>query len=168
MSLVGILTSKLAWWFLTKICSALGDVDEGGRIELRKIYVETFPIVSRVDNNDSLENSAKLRSEKETELWKLVSKTLRFVCQNYFVSTNSKLENWHTNDNVTVAKEFAKQKIQLSVTEKAGLFDYLDSERAAILALRTECDRLDREIDVLVYQLYGLTAEEIALVEGRE
>jgi predicted type IV restriction endonuclease len=30
-----------------------------------------------------------------------------------------------------------------------------------------KCDYLDGEIDRLVYQLYGLTAEEIRIVEGR-
>ena len=28
------------------------------------------------------------------------------------------------------------------------------------------CDTLDRQIDELVYELYGLTEDEIALVEG--
>ena len=30
------------------------------------------------------------------------------------------------------------------------------------------CETLDRQIDELVYELYGLTAEEIALVEGAD
>ena len=30
------------------------------------------------------------------------------------------------------------------------------------------CDTLDRQIDEVVYELYGLTGEEIALVEGAE
>ena len=36
----------------------------------------------------------------------------------------------------------------------------------AIEALGT-AERLDAEIDALVYELYGLTEEEIAMVEGR-
>jgi len=36
----------------------------------------------------------------------------------------------------------------------------------AIEALGT-IERLDAEIDALVYELYGLTGEEIAVVEGR-
>ena len=36
----------------------------------------------------------------------------------------------------------------------------------AIEALDT-IERLDAEIDALVYELYGLTEEEIAVVEGR-
>ena len=32
--------------------------------------------------------------------------------------------------------------------------------------LTRKCERLDKEIDQLVYQLYGLTEEEIKIVEG--
>jgi hypothetical protein len=32
--------------------------------------------------------------------------------------------------------------------------------------LNRKCERLDKEIDQLVYQLYGLTEEEIKIVEG--
>ena len=38
-----------------------------------------------------------------------------------------------------------------------------DSEREQ---LQRKCDYLDGEIDTLVYELYGLTAEEIRIVEG--
>lgn len=33
-------------------------------------------------------------------------------------------------------------------------------------ALQAEIDRIDKEIDSMVYQLYGLTDEEIAIVEN--
>ena len=39
-----------------------------------------------------------------------------------------------------------------------------DSEKEQ---LQRKCDYLDGEIDRLVYELYGLTAEEIKIVEGR-
>jgi len=33
--------------------------------------------------------------------------------------------------------------------------------------LASKCEQLDKEIDQLVYQLYGLTEEEIKIVEGK-
>ena len=47
-------------------------------------------------------------------------------------------------------------KKQLSITQR-------DSEKEQ---LQRKCDYLDGEIDKLVYQLYGLTEEEIRIVEG--
>ena len=38
---------------------------------------------------------------------------------------------------------------------------------ADLAALETEIGRLDGEIDAAVYELYGLTPEEVAVVEGR-
>ena len=35
-------------------------------------------------------------------------------------------------------------------------------------ALERQIEATDRQIDALVYELYGLTEEEIGIVEGRE
>ena len=35
-------------------------------------------------------------------------------------------------------------------------------------ALQRQIEATDRQIDALVYELYGLTEEEIKIVEGRE
>jgi hypothetical protein len=42
--LLSLLNSELIWFFLKKICSVLGDAEEGGRLELRAIHVEKVPI----------------------------------------------------------------------------------------------------------------------------
>lgn len=42
--LLGVLNSSLAWAFLKRICSILGDADKGGRLELRAIYLKQLPI----------------------------------------------------------------------------------------------------------------------------
>jgi type II restriction/modification system DNA methylase subunit YeeA len=39
-------------------------------------------------------------------------------------------------------------------------------EAKQALALKSEIDKTDTEIDRMVYQLYGLTEEEIRIVEG--
>ena len=44
---------------------------------------------------------------------------------------------------------------------------YFDEQPKA-QALQSDIIRLDREIDNLVYELYGLTEEEIRIVEGGE
>jgi hypothetical protein len=38
----------------------------------------------------------------------------------------------------------------------------------AMLACQRTCDYLDGEIDKLIYALYGLTEEEVKIVEGSE
>lgn len=47
--LLGILNSKVVWAFLKSICSALGDPENGGRLELRAIHVSQTPIPDAPD-----------------------------------------------------------------------------------------------------------------------
>jgi tRNA threonylcarbamoyladenosine modification (KEOPS) complex Cgi121 subunit len=39
---------------------------------------------------------------------------------------------------------------------------------AEVNRLELQCESLDRQIDAAVYELYGLTEEEIKIVEGKE
>ena len=39
--------------------------------------------------------------------------------------------------------------------------------QAKARALQTQIDKTDNEIDALVYQLYGLTEEDVRIVEGK-
>jgi hypothetical protein len=41
-----------------------------------------------------------------------------------------------------------------------------EKQHAKAAAFQSDIDRTDGEIDRLVYELYGLTEEEIAIVEG--
>ena len=41
-----------------------------------------------------------------------------------------------------------------------------EEQRAKAAALQSDIVRVDREIDALVYGLYGLTGEEVRIVEG--
>jgi len=42
--LLGVLNSRLAWELLKLMCSCLGDVNNGGRLELRQQYMARFPM----------------------------------------------------------------------------------------------------------------------------
>ena len=56
-------------------------------------------------------------------------------------------------DNLRVIRETME-----AVAREAGSAD--------LAALETEIERLDGEIDAAVYELYGLTPEEVAVVEA--
>jgi len=43
---------------------------------------------------------------------------------------------------------------------------YFNEQKQKAQTLQQEIDRVDREIDGMVYELYGLTEEEVAVVEG--
>lgn len=44
--------------------------------------------------------------------------------------------------------------------------DVFETKKEEAQALKSEIDKTDKEIDQMVYELYGLTAEEIQIVEN--
>lgn len=50
-------------------------------------------------------------------------------------------------------------------TEEAEWMAYFHTEKEKAQALQNDINRLDKEIDQMVYGLYGLTEEEVAIVE---
>ena len=115
--LLGILNSKLAWLYLKRTCSVLGDPDKRGRLELRDIYVKTLPIRT-IDFDDPAD------VQMHDEMVALVDAMLDLHRQ----------------------------------------LPALTGEARRIVQARI--DATDRQIDALVYRLYGLSADEIRIVEG--
>jgi len=52
------------------------------------------------------------------------------------------------------------------MSHEAKLEDYFGIEQQKPLSIKNSIDSTSREIDRMVYQLYKLTEEEIAIVEG--
>lgn len=58
------------------------------------------------------------------------------------------------------------EKYLAAQDEKFEWMEYFNKKKAEANALQAEIDALDRQIDQMVYELYGLTEEEIRIVEG--
>ena len=54
----------------------------------------------------------------------------------------------------------------MTLDEEAEWMTYFNKKKAEANALQSEIDRIDKEIDRMVYALYGLTEEEIKIVEN--
>ena len=59
-----------------------------------------------------------------------------------------------------ITKHLEKHKVKVKRTND------FRQKKPTSLALQSEIDRLDREIDERIYELYGLTEEERKVVEG--
>ena len=77
-----------------------------------------------------------------------------------------KLKNWYLLGFEDFVKELKKKKITLSLSEEAEWEDYFLQEQQKALELKTKIDTTDKEIDAMVYELYGLTKEEIEIIEN--
>ncbi|EKB48025.1 TaqI-like C-terminal specificity domain-containing protein [Cecembia lonarensis] len=79
---------------------------------------------------------------------------------------STKLQNWPYLDFKGFLGELKKAKVKLSLAEEAEWMVYFNEQKAKAQALQADMNRIDKEIDALVYELYGLTEEEIRIVEG--
>ena len=79
---------------------------------------------------------------------------------------SNKLVSFYDYDFKTFLEELKKQKITLKLAAQDEWEEYFDTYKTAINALQSEIAATDSQIDEMVYELYGLTEEEIAIVEA--
>ncbi|MEI8048191.1 MAG: hypothetical protein WCI92_12480 [Bacteroidota bacterium] len=77
-----------------------------------------------------------------------------------------KLQNWYLLNYKELITELAKKKVKLSLSEENEWEAFFIQEAKQALAIKSEIEKTDHEIDRMVYELYGLTEEEIRIVEG--
>ncbi len=111
LALLGILNSKLIWFYLKKYCSVLGDPEKGGRLMQQKIYMQKIPIIKPTNANLQIRNQ--------------IADYARQICE---------------MKNKKIADPFAKSQLVSHV------------------------NAINHQIDLLVYELYGLSMEEAKLV----
>ncbi|MBI5858436.1 MAG: N-6 DNA methylase [Sphingobacteriales bacterium] len=101
------------------------------------------------------------------ELQELKQQLLQLLQSNFpAVQLNKKLEQWPSLSFADFLKELSKQKIKPALPQQAEWMNYFEEQKTKALALQTIIDTTDKEIDAMVYALYGLTDEEIKIVEG--
>jgi type I restriction-modification system DNA methylase subunit len=149
--LLGVLNSTIAFEYLKRTCSVLGDEMKGGRLEFRAIYMETLPIPDAPSSErNKVGGLARQTQELHTSRRQLVEKFLR-KCGTSPAASSSRnpLEQpWAIN-----AQEFARRapRVDPEVFRRAH-------EETAELTERTL--KLEREIDERVAALYGLDSAE--------
>lgn len=101
------------------------------------------------------------------ELQELSAKYQRNLQREFSLETLSKkLQNWYELSFADFLKELAKAKLNLTLSQKAEWEDYFLAEQQKAISIKSQIDQTDKEIDQMVYELYGLTEEEIEIVEN--
>jgi hypothetical protein len=79
---------------------------------------------------------------------------------------NRKINNWYKLNVNEFFKEIEKQKIKLSLSDQSEWLQYFEEQKSKALAIKTQIEQTDKQIDKMVYELYELTEDEIKIVEG--
>ncbi len=162
--LTSVLNSSLAKLWIWYNCPEL----QGGTREISKVYFEHFPVPKANEEQTAiLANCASERTRLTSELQNIVSKFTRTVQRKFNLEDLSvKLQEWYLLSYTEYIKELAKKRIKLSLSDEAEWEDYFNEQKQKAQTLKAEIDKTDREIDRMVYELYGLTEEDIGIVEG--
>jgi len=116
---------------------------------------------------NDIENKVDLIIQLNKELQDVSQKFQRTLEREFALQELSKkLQDWYLLSYGDFIKELAKKKVILSLSQKAEWEDYFIQEQKKALELKTQINKTDKEIDAMVYELYGLSEEEIKIVES--
>ncbi len=102
----------------------------------------------------------------------LKNKFLKYLQSQFSIETFSKkLQNWYELEFGDFIKEVNKviKNVggeKLTKMNEMEWMEVFETKKAEAQALKTEIDTTDKQIDQMVYELYGLTEEEIGIVEN--
>jgi hypothetical protein len=159
-ALLGVLNSKMGWWLITKYCT---QIQNGCQLIWKYFGQIPIPELSNPNLTISVENIISSNSALQETSQKF-QRTLQRKFELEILP--KKLQDWYLLTYPEFINELAKKKIKLSLSEEAEWEDYFLQESKKALALKTDIDSTDKEIDQMVYVLYGLTEEEIGIVEN--
>lgn len=162
--LLAILNSNLLWYYLKKT----GNVLRGGFFRFKTAFLEPFPIpdYEKIDQTPFI-NCVNTTLAKKKELTSLVESFKQLLLAKFEnLATNKKIDNWTSLSFKEFSQELAKQKIKLSLSEEAEWLKYFEEQKSKATAIQQEIDDTDKQIDQLVYNLYGLTDEEKSIIEN--
>lgn len=128
-------------------------------------FLKQIPV--KIPENEFLFiNNSQLMLSLNKDLQEISSKFQRTLQRKFELeSLPKKLENWYELSFAEFVKELAKKKVKLSLSEEAEWEDYFLQEQQKAVAIKNEIVATDKAIDKMVYELYGLSEEEIKIVE---
>ncbi len=158
-----LLNSTLINWFYNKSFTN----DSTLTVNISKEYLSKIPIkkISLINQRPFIEK-ADLMLSLNKDLQDQSQKFQRTI-QRKFELDNlpKKLQDWYLLSYADFIKELGKLKIKLTLSQEAEWEDYFNTEATKVNAIKTQINATDNAIDAMVYELYGLSKEEIEIVE---
>lgn len=159
-----VLNSKLLGWFIKKTSPKANKglfpkilVNDIKNIPLAELNIQKQqPFIERADQMLSLNKELQEKSQK-------FQRTIQRKFELEVLP--KKLQDWYKLTYPEFIKELAKKKVKLSLSQEAEWEDYFMQESKKALAIQSQIDATDKAIDKMVYELYGLSEEEIEIVK---
>ena len=167
--LLAVLNSKPATSFYRLLHDIKGKVF--AKISLDKLGSFPLPEGNQKDRN-KLSELAVVMSKFKYQISLKSEKFVRYLQSQFKIEKpTKKLQNWHQLEFSDFIKELNKaiKKAggnKLSKLDEMEWMEVFEVKKGEAQKLKAEIDKTDKEIDQMVYELYGLNEEEIRIVEG--
>ena len=156
LGLLSILNSNLYNWLFSK---------KYLDYEIKPVYLKKCPIPD-INNRNLIKNS-ELILNLIKGLNEISQKFQRTIQRKFEIDKLlKKLQDWYLLTYDEFIKELGKKKIKLSLSEESEWEDFFTQESKKALEIKNSIEKIDKEIDTIVYQLYNLTDDEIEIIES--
>ena len=160
---LGIMNSKVMWFFLKNTGSEYG----GGYYVFKTNYLKPFPLPEISKNSQLIIDFVNQQLKNNKDLQEQSQKFQRTIQRKFELEElPKKLQDWYLLSYAEFIKELSKKKVKLSLSQEAEWEDFFIQESKKALEIKSTIDVTDKSIDKMVYELYGLTDEEISIVEN--
>jgi tRNA1(Val) A37 N6-methylase TrmN6 len=145
-------------------------INESGKVfaQVKIIYIDPLPIkqISLSAQQPFIEKAdlmLSLNAELQVKRQRFLSR-LKDNFEN--IKLTGALEKFDESDFKGFVAELKKQKVSLSLKQQDEWGEYFSEYKSECNQLSSHITEIDRVIDEMVYELYGLTEEEIGVVEA--
>jgi len=162
--ILSLLNSSLINWFYNKSFTN----DSTLTVNISKEYLSKIPIkITSSKDQEVFIEKAEVMLLLNKELQEQSQKFQRTIQRKFELEElPKKLQDWYLLSYSEFIKELGKKKVKLSLSQEAEWEDYFIEESKKALELKATIDATDKAIDKMVYELYGLSEEEIEIVEN--
>jgi type I restriction-modification system DNA methylase subunit len=163
-ALVGILNSKMGWWLITKYCT---QIQNGCKLIWK--YFGQIPIAETNNELDIVVSEILVANQ---DLQVIKNKFSKYFSGKYKLEKlPKKLENWSELTFATFITELNKAiktdgQTQLTKKDEFEWLDLFEENKTKAQTLKSQIETTEKAIDKMVYDLYGLSEKEIAIVES--
>ena len=166
--LLALLNSRTLWFML----SSMSPPVRGGFHELRVQYVEKLPIPAWRDRQRidlvAAAHRADITAQSRLKLQTSLTRRIPDLCPSGGdPKLTTRLREWWTLPDFAAFRAEVKKvfKADIPLTERSDWEDWITRDRAEIARMSAEIAQCEAELDRIVYDLFDLTADEIALLE---
>ncbi len=167
---LALMNSKFTDWYYWTINPEKGEA----MAQVKAFHLGMLPFKEiACESQKPFIEKADLMLSLNKELQALTNKFSTYFSGQYKLDKlSNKLESWYELEFPAFITELNKaiktaKGTRLTKKDEFEWIDLFNENKQKALALKNEIEKTDKEIDRMVYELYGLTEEEIKIVEGK-